>query len=554
MPTVLMPDGKKVKFPDDMTQEQIQDIIETELYPKAPETKDMRTGGIQISDILPSGRQWLEQAPVAGAMVGGRVGSVGGPKGAMIGSGVGGATGQALENILANVLYGEKQTFGEGMKSVLSSGLTAGIGEGAGQKVVDVGRKVMAPFASKMTPQAVEVAEQTAKRGIPMSPSSINPTKTARAFESVGNVLFPGKSWTVHKQRQLGDVLAQSADDIMRAAPVKGADKYDVGASLGEAVTQKGMALRESTKAAYKEWNKNMGDKPVNMAKTSKVLEDFLSSRNIKDKSIRDFVEEYAAEGSQWSPKLVDQYQNKISTKTFDKMRGLYDDLQKALKSDLGDDMFGLLQSARDASKLERVFRSNRSVKGILQNYHTSPEKAVTNLFRSGNLKDVNMLKKELDKETWDVARSRFLENLMDASMDYSGQTKVFKPGKFIQLFDTYKRQIENVFPESFKEISDFANLNKFAIGDVGKRGMSEMAQGWQLGTVGGFLGAVGTGNFGYTVPYGFSWMMAKSLMNPSGLLKQWLTTGISAPMTEEATKQAVKAGTMKIAPDMFQK
>jgi len=104
---------------------------------------------------------------------------------------------------------------------------------------------------------------------------------------------------------------------------------------------------------------------------------------------------------------------------------------------------------------------------------------------------------------------------------------------------------------DQVKTFENFGKKTFLAIGDMAKYGKSskfgEMLQG--ASTLGGAYttsqGDIFSGAAMIAVPAMFSSIVAKSLMNPTGALRKWLTTGIKPPrLIQEAVKwQTIGAG-----------
>jgi len=87
--------------------------------------------------------------------------------------------------------------------------------------------------------------------------------------------------------------------------------------------------------------------------------------------------------------------------------------------------------------------------------------------------------------------------------------------------------------PEIYPQLKDFALMCRTVADDVMKAGKGE---GWWLGS--SLLGQMGAtyaaSSQGHpvltaavSVPLVFPWLISKSLMNPKGWLRDWLTTGL---------------------------
>ena len=485
-----------------------------------------------------------------------------------------------------------------------------------------------------LTPEMKGAAELAKKEGIPLSASSLAPTKTAKAFEWVGESLPPGKWWAIRKRKQLQDGLTRMMDEAIGGLPA-GADKYDAGVAIGQGIKTGKATIKGAEKAAYSKWEKTLGGSEIKVNNTineiNKIIEGttgeqrawlevyYKQAKTIPpgDKKVLNVFAQDATTG-QWHymnqlkvtprggvtvPKSLGNYfddlryakgvtEGNLLSKAEDALKGVdvsstsrfsklkvepaksdyqnfwtadaVDTFQKqiwsktwgkevdggkllaALKKDLGPEMSAVLEDAKAASKLARAFAKNDTVRQVMRKYATDPEAAVRAMFRTGNMDDINVIKGVLDKETWDIARSRFIENLFDASTEITGTQRAFNPQKFVKLFDKYKRQINQVMPEKFDHLEKFANLSKASVTDLNKMTMNQFTSDWQKVAGLGIIAGGATGNAVVVVPAGFSFLASKSIMNPSGWMKKWLTEGMTISPSR-AIKRGAKTNVLQV-------
>ena len=442
----------------------------------------------------------------------------------MIATGLGTGAGEALKSSI------EGKNLPETLGAVKDATVLGAVAGGTPQKAAGI----EAPSAIKNTVQLAE------KNKLPLSASAINPTKTARAFEWVGESLQPGKAWANMKRQQLQTGLTRMMDEAVGSLPAR-TEKFDAGVDLSKGLKEAKSGLKASEKAAYGKWEGALGDTGHMMENTVKLLDDMKEGVT---GDTRAWLEAYSKKGPGWAASDVDAFQKQIWSKTWGKnVDG--GKILEALKKDLGPEMTAVLDEAKESSKLFRAFSSNETVRQVARNYAKDPENVIKEAFQAGNMEDINVIKKALDSETWDIARSRFVENLFDASTDIKGTQRTFNPLKFSKQFAKYQRQIKQVMPEKYDNLEQFAKLSKTAVQDLSKIKLDDTFMSWQTAATSALGGAgAALGNAGMVVPAGFSFAITKSIMNPSGWLKKWLTEGYKMP---DFAKKATTVGILKV-------
>lgn len=465
-----------------------------------------------------------------GAMAMGSLGTVAGaplgPPGMIGGGAIGAAGGEAIEQLIRRFAGDEKLTSQEAMKKI---NLEAAFAGGSEMGTAGMGN-LLRPFAKRMGPMAQKIATIAKQQKLPMSPSAISPTKTAKVFEWFGDILPTGKLWGQVKRKQLSNNLMRMVEEVKGALPVR-ADKVEAGMELGAGIKEAKVSLKSISGTKYKAWEKAVGASDIQMAETAKVIEK--NADSIKKPDARAMIETFRGKGTIWTAKDVDDYQKQIWGKLRGKYPNLAKDLQNALKKDIGEDLTKYLEDARSAWADFKTFESNPTVKTIVRKYATDAERVILEAFRSGNLEDVTKIKNAVDENTWKMATSRFVENILDTAVKPEGNQMVFRPMEFIKNYEKYQRQILNAMPEIYENINNFYLITKASVQDLQKMDMGFFGKGWQAMAAGGMATGAGMGQPLVLVPAGFSAIVAKSLMNPKGWLKTWLTEGARGIMPE---------------------
>lgn len=384
-----------------------------------------------------------------------------------------------------------------------------------------------------LTAEARAAGKLAEEAKLPLSAAALNPSKTAGAFEWVGQALQPGKAWANMKRKQLQVGLTRMMDEAVGRLP-KSTEKYEAGVQVAQGLKEAKAGLKAGEKAAYGKWENALGSGGHLMDNTVAAIDKIKEGTKGE---LRAWLEAYSKKGAGWTSTDVDAFQKQIWSKTWGTdLRG--GELLEALKKDLGPEMTALLDEAKESSKLFRAFSANQTVRDVLRRYAQDPENAIRAMFRTGNMEDLNLIKKAVSPEVWDIARSRFIENLFDASTEISGTQRAFNPQKFSDIFSKYQRQIKQVMPEKYDYLKRFADLSKMAVQDLNKIS-PDTFMSWQTGATSALAGGAAMGNALMVVPMGFSFAISKSIMNPSGWLKKWLTEGFKMPELSRGARRA---------------
>lgn len=380
----------------------------------------------------------------------------------------------------------------------------------------------------KLAPETKAAVDLAAEKGLPLSPTAIIPeSKAARAFEWVGESIPSNVSWSTMKRQQLQTGLTRMMDEAVGGLPAR-AEKYEAGVAVAGGLKEAKTGLKGAEKTAYGKWENALGSGGHLMDNTVAAIDKI--KEGTKGEA-RAWLEAFSKKGSGWTSADVDAFQKQIWSKTWGTdLRG--GDLLEAMKKDLGPEMTAVLDEAKDASKLFRAFAGNETVRAVLRKYNQDPANAIRAMFRDGNMNDIGTIQKAVKPEVWDIARSRFIENLFDASTDITGTQRTFNPQKFANLFSTYQRQIKQVMPEKYDYLKNFAELSKVSVADLSKM---TSAPTFRLTAADRPI----TNTIALAVPTGFSWAITKSLMNPSGWLKKWLTEGFKMPNLATPARRA---------------
>jgi len=496
---------------------------------------------IKKTSFLDSAKEWIGKARGTGRNVGGMLGGAGAvaltknPVMAVPGAAWAGALGEGVEQELFKALDipTEVPIPDDAIGSLKNMG-NAAIEQGLGESLGMLG----GPLVGKLSKPLTREAELAAKNNLPISPSSIGGGKQAKMLEFIGESLPTGKVWVQHKRKQLSDSLIKMAEDVKDKIPIR-TDQFNAGVGLAEGIKQGAKNLHAKSKAGYDAFYDSMGSGMVPMNKTWETVDNLILTK-AKDlnQEQRAFLEAFRGKSATWSVDDVNDFQKSLSNKFFKKSPDKWKTLTNALKEDIGEEPLARLEAARKDWQDFKTFNANPTVKAIKQKYRQEPDKVIFAAFKSGNIEDINTIKKAVDPEVFNTAAGGFVENIMDTCTRVEGPNVIFEPLKFVRNFEKYGRQIENVMPDIYSNMEDFYVMTKASIPDIKKSNMGSFEKGWQVLAGTAMIGGA-TQTPLIVVPATFSAIVAKSVMNPKGYMKKYLTEGVS----EETSKLGLRVG-----------
>lgn len=440
---------------------------------------------------------------------------------------LGGGGGQMVEDLIRGesppmTVEGVTEAF----KRFHRAGTTAAQYDLLGGPIGEVAGKVAAPFARKMSTEDILAKQFAQRERLPVAPSAIRPTRTAKMFEWTGERLA-GNLITDMRRRQLAEGFERIVKEADESLPFK-TDKIEAGMRLGAGVKEAKSDIARRTRQAYDSFLDRLrtdfgGGKQLSLENFSQVAEKYREQAK-EGSELRQFLAQIADRKGQFSVEEMDNFQKQIWNRTWPKKGHIGGQLWDALDKDLaaeGAEYAALLKSAKDTAKLAHEFKKDPTLRVILRQYGNDPERVILNAFRAGNFQSVNRIKQLVDRETWETARSQFVKNILDTGYN---QEREFVPAKFLNNYRKYEKQIRNVMPETADR------LDMLAI--IIERSLTDLRPTSRIGAVGdlALAGAMGTGaalsSPALAVPFGFTAILAYSMRNPKGWMKKWLTTG----------------------------
>ncbi len=280
-----LPDGTRIKFPDDATVEEMTDVVnrptpnpyhlslilEAEkrgilppekaallaearkrglvpgVAPAAPLGPSANLGETDPELMAQPGTAGLGMFPVLGGVGGTIAGTaLGNPyMGAITGAGLG----STVEQYVKSLQPGDTVPTEERVKDVMGNMILAPIGAGAGAAIN--------PSAAKVAPEALEAARFAAKNALPIRLSEVRPSWITKFMDDVSGAFATGRYKNLKYAEDANGFLANARSNILDALTGVGdTTKIPIAALPGKVRP----SLRLKTTSAYEEALKTIGD------------------------------------------------------------------------------------------------------------------------------------------------------------------------------------------------------------------------------------------------------------------------------------------------------
>ena len=436
----------------------------------------------------------------------------------------------------------------------LESGLDMAGAEALGIGVLGGARKLFNPFAGRMTEESSDLMTAAREEGIPLMPSSINPSIPAKIIEGGSDTFIASKLTNdLYRKKTITQLNRMMAEIPQEIGPVPG---REVAAQVTEDAFKNVLDLKMSTaKRLSTEFLEDLGrDKAVKIANTKKVLDDILVRS--KNKDLRGFAElelNRIAGSKTLKAEELEETLRQIGQAT-KKVRGrdsaIISELRDAIKNDFkaaGADMGKLTKANQFFASNAALMKEGGQIASMLKAGRLPPAALTVRIFRSGNEDFIRSLKNELPEEAWDTLRAQNIANLLENASKESDRLPGFRiltnTNKLEKALSDNRQAFEAAYDaDTMKAIDRFVMLAKAGSKDVGKfeRGLDAL----NLGSAGAFVPSLAKGAADPSVIVGTASSMAvgMSLIKPDGVLKRWLTTGFkSRPTLSEVMKVGIR-------------
>lgn len=460
---------------------------------------------------------------------------VGGGAGAIAGSGwgsiplaaAGSAGGAGIKKLIAKALgIKDEQTASEVAKDLGTSAALGGIGQGVGVGTV----KALAPFKSKMTPDAIARKELAQKYGIELTPAQITQSPSLGMIEN-GMKNNPASVGTIAKFAE-GKQLTPFQEAIKNITPENSSDS--IGKSIVDAInsnkaTQKGIFNQQYSDIA------GQINKPIEINNLINQASNILEQNKNIPKTAQDTAIKIASEilDSQ-TPNLNYNELSKLRTNlgemaksgnvTGDIGTAQYKTLKGALDEDF--DRFainnGLGTQKKDVDTAYRGFKDafeNNTIKGIVGTEAKEPipvEKIVDSVV---NPKEISRLDKVIQAtNNNDLAKDAVVSKVIDKSSVSDTASPLFgsnfvSPTRFATQSDIYGNHLSKVGADNVRELGKVAENLKWSDAFLNNSNTAPTLQST------GIAGLVGT------IPF---YPMSKAYTSEIG--RKYLTDGLINP------------------------
>ena len=395
-------------------------------------------------------------------------------------AGVSGAVGTGVKKLIAKGIgIKNGQTPSEIAQDLGESALWSSGGQAVGLGIVKGANKALAPFADKMTPEAIARRELAKKYNVELTPAQVTQSPTLGQVENVLN----NKIWS-------SDALAKFADEkqltpfseaIRNISPQSSSDS--IGKSIVDAINSNKNAQKTMFNQQYEDIA-NQIDKPIEVSTLIEQATNILEQNKNIPKTAQDSAVKIASEildnpSSLQYPEMSKLRTNlgelaKSGTVTGDIGTAQYKMLKGALDKDFNDFALnnGLGTKKTDVDAAYRSFKDafeNNTIKGIVGTgtKESMPvEKVVEAVV---NPKEISRLDKVLQASNSDeLVKDAVVSKVIDKSKvaDYSNPmygSDMVSPTRFATQADMYGSHLSKVGADNVRELGKVAESIKFS-------------------------------------------------------------------------------------------
>lgn len=418
--------------------------------------------------------------------------------------------------------------------------------------------KAFAPGVSSLTPESSSLLNFAREKKVPTGPSAFSPNVTAKAAEGTTDAFLPS--------RLVNDAYRKTA--VVRFNQLMTEIPEEIGTIEGnkiittKATAEIGEFLKQSRAAGKnlsKEFIEAIG--PTTSVKATNTLDLFKRvKKTATDQNLLNWIEAKSKQLKTVSAEELEEALRQVGGIKPQSDKKWLEEIRTAIKEDFrsaGAPMEKLAESNKAFSS-NFALTSNKFAREFSEEMARGGDgtRFTVQLFRSGNESFLNALAKEAEKkggkisiETWDNLRAQNLQNMILNSSVNSKRLlglRTIDGFKLEKILDANKEVLSVAYkdrPQTIEAMRNLARLAKAAAEDTAafEKGMSDILK---QGNVGTFLGAFGAALAGHGGPLAgllvgsaTAPLLAKSLMNPKGWAKRWLTTGFEPVRTAEGLR-----------------
>jgi len=559
MPIVKMPDGKKVKFPDGMSQEEITASLEIDRKKEIASEPPVERHGTTGTWAKSTWEHIKEDAPeMIGAATGGIAGIPGGPAGMIGGAALGGAAGRAGKQLYQHATGSPDapQSSLQAAKDIGLAGVEQAAYEAVGGIVAKGAGKILAPFAKTVSSRGVRamkvLKEYMPKKYPTLLPAQVTEHRGLDWLHSIAEHSIGGGN-VIFKHKQFLDKAIEGITDDMASAFGTKIGATELGETVAQVATGKWKTFKNTiTTPLYNEVAEMVGKRG-----------DIVSTLGLKN-AIANKVEIIAKmkglageESGDVLVRAIQELPDMVDYATAQELRKRLYSLGSKFKAAPGGESgvglakhltqitdgsidSALAKADKSAQHLWRgvnkIYRegsekyNNALVRSLIKKSVDNPHKVMSGIFQKGGIKGINRVKTVVGKETWEDLQGWYVRD----AIEKTSKEGVLQGERFLkELFNPARGMshegVEAIFgKKGTQQIKEMGNALRVAQEAVAKSkaGGGMVIQLMQAGAITGlFVGRMPTGGTALLVgPYA----LARIMVNKQA--SKWLTTGIKLP------------------------
>lgn len=406
----------------------------------------------------------------------------------------------------------------------------------------------------KMTTKggAMRTADQLAalkaveKYDIPLSPKNITPSFAAKAYQIATDYFPTGRFWASLKRAEIPEAIMNMKNDVYSALKRVSEPTETIKAEVQKGISDIVTGYEKTASEGYKQLVPQLekGGKETVMGVPSELIFDrteapvkipmtetikYMQNEKLHvPKDAKSFFNEFLqkSRGSEWDAKSIDLFQSQ-AYKRIKGFKGTYYDLMDAMKRDIknwdaevGGKAVEYLEQGKKNFREAAILEENPIVRNFMALDKWQNPNMVT-AFSRATVEEALQVKKQVSPQTWEMMKTNLMQELSDKATvkGIESPNAAFAPGVWADSFYKMEPKIKALFPNEYNTWRDMANVFRLAAEDMLK---AKRGEGWWMGSA--IIGGLTVWQPVIAVPAGFSFMVSKSLMNPHGWLRKWVS------------------------------
>jgi hypothetical protein len=339
--------------------------------------------------------------------------------------------------------------------------------------------------------------QKLVRKGLPISPDIISPSRVTGAFQWLSDLPGPGKFITRHAREKLTKGLTNVFDSEL---VTRGVDLPSPKIDIKNVISSKNKMFNKMYGAA-----KKYGGRDAHISV--------------------DNISQYIKESSETFTGKGDQYWDGEATEF---LKGMSENGTVTLQevNDLANTVWNRYGKLQGRQKLMRGGLLD-AIKADLNSFETDRGIRVTKKFEIG---------RKLSGMVKEFGKARYIEKLVDNATSFNPATEAleFNPLMFVKRVKNNKNTLKRMLrPEQFDRLNRFVDMAEATIPDK-QRLAGQKTSFVDIAAMSAMAGATLKAPL-LLIPAGFQATLAKSIMNPTGIMRKWLTTGFEPAIGKAA-------------------